>query len=208
MKKLFLVFAAAALYCTAAHAVTIAFWSFNTGGVSVDEGAGTLVQATGAGAESWPAGTPYTTSISNYVAGSALSRASASWGTGSQSTRFYEMRVNASALSALSLRFDASRSGTGPTRVDLYYSTDGGSSYALFSSLTQPSAWTVFSFAGLSSISGLNNNSDVRFRLCPMSASGSAGTIRFDNMLVEALPEPGLLVGLLGCAVLLLPRVR
>ncbi|MCX7847834.1 MAG: hypothetical protein N2595_07385 [bacterium] len=205
MKTLVTILIVLALTCTGARGVTIAFWSFNSATpMSPDEGAGTLVDATGAGLSTFVAGVSY----GAYTAGSAISRATPNWASGSQSTRFYEIRVNASSLVALSLRYDGNRSGTGPTRVDLYYSTDGGSSYAFHSSVTQPSSWTAFSFPGLSSISGLNNNSDVRFRLCPMSASGTAGTIRFDNILVEGLPEPAVL-GLVAAGLLLLaPRAR
>jgi hypothetical protein len=41
-----------------------------------------------------------------------------------------------------------------------------------------------------------------------MSAASSGGTLRLDNVLVQGLPEPGLLLGLLGGLVLLLPRMR
>ncbi len=207
MNKMLVTFVAMLLVCTAGNAVTIAFWSFNSGTpLSPDEGAGTLVDATGAGGTTYYTGLSYGT----YPAGSALSRANANWGSGSQSTRFYEIQVNASSLSALSLRYDGRISSTGPTRVDLYYSTDGGASYTFHESVSFPTtgAWQSKSYAGLSSISGLNNNSDVRFRLCPMSASGTGGNIRFDNLLVEGLPEPAVL-GLVAAGLLLLvPRAR
>jgi hypothetical protein len=207
MKKILGTLALTLLLSTAGHAVTIAFWSFNSATpLTPDEGAGTFVDATGAGPSTYVAGTAYGT----YVAGSAMSRTSPSWGSGSQSTRFYEIRANASTLSALSLRLDGRISGTGPTRIDLYYSTDGGGTYTAHTSFSLPTtaAWVGQSFADLSSISGLNNNSDVRFRLCPMSAASSGGTLRLDNVLVQGLPEPGLLLGLLGGLVLLLPRMR
>lgn len=207
MKKMLTLFVSALLMCSVSHAVTIAFWSFNSGTpMNPDEGAGTLVDMTGAGLLSFVSGTAFGT----YAAGNAISRNNPGFPTGSQSTRFYEIRVNASSLVALSLRYDGRISGTGPTRVDLYYSTDGGGSYVFHSSVSFPTtvAWEAKSYPGLSAISGLNNNSDVRFRLCPMSASGAAGTIRFDNILVEGLPEPALF-GLVAAGLLLLaPRVR
>lgn len=205
MKKLLVTFATVALYCAAGHAVTIAFWSFNSGTpLTPNEGAGTFVDATGAGTVSYVAGVTYGT----YVAGSAISRSSAAWGSAVQSTRFYEMRVNASSLTQLNLRYDGNRSASGPTRVDLYYSTDGGGTYTLHSSMTQPSAWTGFSFAGLSSVSGLNNNSDVRFRLAPSGTTAAAGTLRFDNVLIESIPEPAVMASLFASLFLFLPRMR
>lgn len=94
--------------------------------------------------------------------------------------------------------------------MDLYYSTDGGGTYVFHSSVSFPTtqAWQSKSYPGLSAICGLNNNSDVRFRLCPMSASGTAGNIRIDKLLIEGLHEPAVL-GLVAAGLLLLaPRAR
>ncbi|MFT3893328.1 MAG: SdrD B-like domain-containing protein [Anaerolineales bacterium] len=76
------------------------------------------------------------------------------------------------------------RSGTGPTSFVVYYSTDGSTYTALPPATVYAianGAWTSRTI-DFSSVTGLNNNANARFRLYAYGGTTAAGTWRFDNV--------------------------
>ena len=182
-------------------ATIIADWTFETskpttaGPYSPEVGSGSATgsHASGSVVYSAPSGNGSTNSFN-----------STRWAVGD----YYQFQVSTIGFSGIAVSWDQVSSGTGPRDFNLQYSTDGTSftSFASYSVLVNvaPNFWatnsTVFttSFADdLSSITALNNDSSVFFRLVDASttsASGATvttvGTDRVDNFTVTAVPEP------------------
>jgi hypothetical protein len=138
------------------------------------------------------------------------------------------------------LSWDQTGSSTGPTNFSLLYSTDSGANFTQFatyaaikstgtlinySDSTTGSGWsttktainTSFSY-DFSSITGLNNNSNIVFRLAELnnittgtSTVAAAGTGRVDNVIITAsVPEPssGALLVLGGVSLVAIRSLR
>jgi hypothetical protein len=127
-------------------------------------------------------------------------------------------------LQNIVVSWDQTRSSTGPGTFDLEYSIDGVTFLNAVNDYTVPAiSWssatpdatltTSFSF-DFSSILAVNDEASVTFRMTAASApSGTAGTNRVDNVLVEgvAIPEPasaGLLAMAFGALVVARRRRR
>ncbi len=143
---------------------------------------------------------------------------------------YYQFEVNTLGHSGVSLSFDQTSSNTGPGGYNLAYSTDGVNftgfaSYTVLANASPNITWntTIYNSAytfnfDLSTVSALNNQSTVFFRLVDnstMSASGgtvgTAGTDRVDNFIVSAttVPEPATtILAVLGGGLLLLTLKR
>ena len=134
---------------------------------------------------------------------------------------YYQFTVSTAGYNSISISFDQMGSSTGPGKFIFEYSTDGstfssfGGDYTVKSpGWNSSSSTTLSTFTeNLTSISGLNNNSAVVFRLVDDSTISegnggvtTVGTSRLDNFIVNGIsvvPEPaewGLIsaVGLLG----------
>ena len=146
---------------------------------------------------------------------------------------YYQFEVNTLGHSGVTLSFDQTSSNTGPGGYNLAYSTDGVNftsfaSYTVLANASPNITWntTVYNSAytfnfDLSTVSALNNQSMVFFRLVDNSTGsasggtvGTTGTDRVDNFVVSAalVPEPAspalcLSGGLVG-ALLLASRKR
>ena len=116
----------------------------------------------------------------------------------------FTLTLNTTGFSDLNIRFDArtaanpSPHGQAPSSYTVLYSIDGGSSWI---PTTLPATWAADASyhevaLDLSSITDLNNQSDVRIRFNlddgPASAPDVSTTrnVRVDNFLVTAVPEP------------------
>ncbi|HEX8474132.1 MAG TPA: C25 family cysteine peptidase [Pyrinomonadaceae bacterium] len=110
-------------------------------------------------------------------------------------TNYYQFVVNTSGFSQIYILFDNLASATGPARVGVLYSTDGGTTYqTTTTSLTGNATFTKLTF-DLSGITAVNNTT-VSIRLYAYagsaadrtgrSAFGSTGTFRIDNLQVMA----------------------
>jgi len=201
-------------------AINIADWTFET---SAPTTAGPFSPEIGSGSASGShAGT--TTYSSPAGNGSAHSFSSTAWAVGD----YYQFQVSTHGNSGIALSWDQTSSNTGPRDYLLKYSTDGvnftafGSGYSVLANASPNTPWsssgmpnTAYSFSqDLSSITALNNQDTVYFRLVDNSttsanggAVASAGTDRVDNFIVSAVPEPahwglGAAVGLLGLSFL------
>ena len=149
--------------------------------------------------------------------GSAKSFSANNWTVGD----YYQFRASSLGYSGISLRWDQTGSSTGPTNFSLLYSTDSGANFTQFStyaivkitttglinysdsttgngwSTTKTAINTSFSY-DFSSITGLDSNSNIVFRLAQLDniTTGTAtvqrgGTGRIDNVIITAsVPEP------------------
>jgi len=168
------------------------------------------------------AATDWTTPAGN---GSDNSLSANTWAIGD----YYQFTLSTVGYSGIGVSFDTTGSGTGPRDFSFSYSTDG-LSFTDFANYTvllngapnlswstsngyQSAYTTTFD---LSSITALNNEATVYFRLVNTSAVainegvvGTGGTSRVDNFSVSVVPEPAsaTLIGL-GLLALISTRRR
>ncbi len=170
-----------------ALASTVTEWCFqDTGGVfttTPNQGVGTAATGSGITAVTPPAG-----SLSaSCVPGRAWSASNWTFSASPDANDYYEFAVSTVGLTGVSFKFDHHRSTTGPATFDFYYSTDGTSFSAFATGQTTPTAFTTnpMSSFDLSSITVLNNNANAKFRVYAYGATGTTGTWRIDNVLIE-----------------------
>ena len=187
-----------------AHADTISQWTFES---SAPTSAGPFLAEVGNGtAMAFHAGaTTYSSPAGN---GSSHSFSSTNW----LQEDYYQFSVSTLGFSNLSVSWDQTSSNTGPKDFELEYSTNGTTftdlaAYSVLPNGTGNPAWNqntssaVYGFSqNLSSVSALNNQSSVLFRLVDVgtdAANGgsvaSGGTDRVDNFTVagnSAAPVP------------------
>ena len=212
--------ASLALASSAAPAITLTTWTFETS-APLTAGPFNPEVGTGSASGSHTSGSVvYSSPAGN---GSAKSFSSNYWSVGD----YYQFSTSTLGWVNLSLSWDQTSSSTGPRDFKLAYSTDGTSftdfaSYSVpnnaspnaWSSTGQPVAAARFS-QDLSSITALNNQATVWFRLIDngtTSANGTGtvaptGTDRVDNFSVAGLPLPAG-VWLMGSGLLALGRLQ
>jgi hypothetical protein len=141
--------------------------------------------------------TSYSTPIGN---GSANAFSADHWGIGD----YFQFSISTVGFNNLFLTFATERSGSGPTTLQLSYSTDGGANFSLaglpltVSSASFSSATYNASFVStfdLSAITSLNNNAAVVFRLNSSVTGSPTGTARVDDFILSSggpltVPEP------------------
>jgi hypothetical protein len=122
---------------------------------------------------------------------------------------YYQFRTSTLGVRHIELSWDQTRSANGPSAFQLQYSTDGTSFTPHMSYNVPQIAWSnaipnpLSSFsADLTSVTSLNNQANVYFRLVATGAAGNTGAIsRVDNFTVH-IPEPAsvalLLIASLG----------
>ncbi len=98
--------------------------------------------------------------------------------------KYYDFTVapnSGTTLSLTNLIFDAQRSGTGPSQLEVRSSQDN---YAgVIASLTRPNDGTFNPSPLTASLSGFTNISDpLNFRIYGYNATGTGGTLRLDNV--------------------------
>jgi hypothetical protein len=190
----FCVFAGLAVLAMAgaARANTIADWTFET---SQPTTAGPVAPETGSGsATNVHAGSStYSSPVGN---GSGHSYSSTAWASGD----YFQFMTSTLGDSGISLGWDQTSSTTGPNSFMLEYSTDGSTfNNVSVGSFTNPYtvstsvSWSSGSTSNatkysvdLSTISALNNQTTVFFRLVDQSTG--SGTDRVDNFLVTGTP--------------------
>ncbi len=137
--------------------------------------------------------------------GSAHSFSSTVWAVGD----YYEFSTSTAGFSDISVSYDQTSSGTGPGNFKLQYSvngtsfTDFGSVNTVLANASPNPTWngtthsSIYTFNyDLSSITALNNQSTVYFRVVDTSTTSagggtvaSGGTDRIDNFIIS-VPEP------------------
>jgi len=110
---------------------------------------------------------------------------------------YFQFTLDSTGYSDIILSWAGNVSGTGPQNTTLRYSSTGvGGIFTDFATFATPKNSAVTQ--NLSSVSALNNNPNVVFRLVGVDASNTAaGTMKIDNFNIDAIPEPStmLLVG-------------
>lgn len=143
----------------------------------------------------------------NFIAGGGISPASPQFPTGNpdpsisfiswdtptiDETAFVEFQVSTLGRSSISLSFDFYRSNSGPTLLQVRYTTDGVTPIDFGSpiSIPNPATWSSH-IVDFSSVNLLDNNPSATFRIYAYSATGGTGTLRFDNVTIsEICPTP------------------
>lgn len=194
--------------------VTNALWTFEAPNTPSDATAAVYpnlippaVGSGNAGGAHASSSTQWTTPVGN---GSAESFSANTWAIGD----YFQFQTATLHSYGVRLEWDQARSSLGPSGFKLQYSTDGVTftDFATYTVLTNavPFLWTgsgpryaVYTHSyDLSSVTALDNQPAVYFRLTATTAAGgAAGTVRVDNFLVTSsmIPEPStaflLLVG-------------
>ena len=183
----------------AALADPIAIWNFNDSDLTVDHGTGTLVSNFNVTNIGFAAGTTNNARLGD-PAGQALSLQ----GGTSNANNGRNVTINLSTVGYANIivSFATQGTATGFNSNQFQYSLNGATFVDFGSPYTPPAAFgTVPVVFNLSSIPGLNNNSNAAFRIVFNGATSATGTNRIDNFVVEGssttIPEPATLA-LLG----------
>jgi MYXO-CTERM domain-containing protein len=232
-----LVVGSAAL-ASSAQADLIAYWNFNASTAGSGGGLGTVDQTypfaanqgsgsiytnfsinTVAGATSSNTGDlgtfggTLTNAIAPDTAGGALAlRAGNGLNSGvTNNGKYVEFRLNAGLFADdIVLTYASQRSGTGFTTQQWQYSTDGGTTYVNFATVSGiPSAFGSVVQTVNFAAADLGGYADLRFRVVVDGATNQGGNNRFDNIQfnASAIPTPGALA-LLGLGGLVAGRRR
>lgn len=180
--------------------ITIARWTFEAPNVPADstgQSSGPWNPATGSGSASGVHASASTAWSNPNGNGSTDSFSSNNWAIGD----YYQFQVATTGLTGIGISFDQNRSGTGPSGFDLQYRAGSSGAFTTFGSYVVPQvtwtsttpafpASTSFSY-DLSSVSSLNGQAEVFFRLTATSApTSTGGTNRIDNVQITGVPEP------------------
>jgi MYXO-CTERM domain-containing protein len=144
--------------------------------------------------------------------GSTYSLSSNNWTTGD----YYQVSMATTGYSDISVSWDQTRSGTGPSAFSLTMSTDGGANFTTllasytvvqaglagtgttsWNTITNQTGFTTTTIVGISAA----NQGNVLFRFSSLATTSAAGTNRVDNISVTGtIPAPGAaaLIGLAG----------
>ena len=215
------------LLASAASADVIAGWSMSTAVAAATTGSnytygaadlGALTSGTSLSGYHAAAATTWSSPAGN---GSTYSLSSNNWTTGD----YYQVSMATTGYSDISVSWDQTRSGTGPSAFSLTMSTDGGANFTtLLASYTVVQAGgtgtgtTGWSAAGLyqtgfttTTIIGISaaNQGNILLRFSSLSTTAAAGTNRVDNISVTGavVPAPGA-IALIGLAGLISRRRR
>jgi len=117
---------------------------------------------------------------------------------------FFQLQFSTLTFSNIAFSWSQARSSTGPTNFSLAYSVDG-SSFTTYTNYTvlqsggsgAPGTWSsisnnpiyVLSY-DMSSITALDNQADVYFRLVSEQTGATTGTGRVDDITITGVPEP------------------
>ena len=177
----------------------IAIWNFNDSDLTVDHGTGTLVSNFNVTNIGFAAGTTNNARLGD-PAGQALSLQGGTSNT--NNGRNVTINLSTVGYANIIVSFATQGTATGFNSNQFQYSLDGVTFVDFGSPYTPPAAFgTVPVVFNLSSIPGLNNNSNAAFRIVFNGATSATGTNRIDNFVVEGssttIPEPATLA-LLG----------
>ena len=216
------------LLASAASGAVIAGWSMPTAIAAATTGTNYTYGAADLGALTSG------TSLSGYHAlsattwsspggnGSTYSLSSNNWSSGD----YYQVSMATTGYSDISVSWDQTRSGTGPSAFSLSMSTDGGANFTTllasytvvqaglagtgtttWNTTTNQTGFTTTSIIGISAA----NKGNILLRFNSLSTTASAGTGRVDNISVTGavvpVPTPGA-VALIGLAGLVARRRR
>lgn len=98
---------------------------------------------------------------------------------------YFEFSVDTTNYASILFKYDSYRSGSGPQRMTLYYSTDGVNFVTSAAVNTIGTAYSTYTI-DLSAIAALNNNPNAKFRIYGYQAGGANGVGRIDNVTICA----------------------
>jgi len=202
MKLHFLTLATLALANVCAKADTVALWDYSATPT-------TTKQTQSANGASFSTVGNITTSFSSGVTTSALNTAGyAAQGTGNL-TQGVQFNIDTTGYVDLVLSFAQRNSATASAWTELQYTVDGGTTWVMAQDFQMPTAQVTTFVSGLtydfSAVSQADNNPLFGVRMLSMfapgtsayqqtsgSSYGTAGTIRYDNVLLtgNAMPDP------------------
>jgi MYXO-CTERM domain-containing protein len=218
--------AVACAFASCAQAALVAGWTMatavtaNTTGATYTYGAADQgAQTTGSSLSGThaSASTAWSSPAGN---GSTYSLSANTWGVGD----YFQVTLDTRGYGDISISWDQTRSGTGPSAFGLFMSVDGGTYFTTvnagysvvqaglagtgttsWNSTTNQTGFTTTTIAG----STAAEKASVIFRFVNTSTVAAGGTNRIDNILVtgNAIPAPGALA-LLGVAGLVGARRR
>jgi hypothetical protein len=123
-------------------------------------------------------------------------------------TNYFSVTIDSTGLQGLIVSFWAQKSGTGPTNIDLAYSTTGaGGSFTFLPSVVAAASPGSVYTQDVSAVTALDNNPDDVFRIYGLNAGAAGGTLRVDNVAIDVVPEPST-IALIGAGMLGLLVVR
>ena len=228
MKSLSSLLIASTLIATAsaASADVIAGWTMPTAVAAATTGSnytygaadlGALTSGTSLSGFHAAAATTWSSPTGN---GSTYSLSSNNWATGD----YYQVSMATTGYSDISVSWDQTRSGTGPSSFSLSMSTDGGANFTTllasytvvqaglagtgttsWNAVTNQTGFTTTTIIGISAA----NKGNIMLRFSSLSTTAAAGTGRVDNISVTGaiIPAPGA-VALIGLAGLISRRRR
>ncbi len=198
LKMTWMLFAALLVGAGCAFADTlVAYWDFGpdsagyTENVSVENAVGTptltgMSAGTGYDSDGQEGSSFVDAEGTSHAAGQALA-----WGSGvNDGDQEWILSIDLTGFQNLFIRWDYRSTGTGPTNAVLDYKVGVGS-WDSVDSLTLSADSTYHAYEkDLSSITAINNQSSVQFRLSGFSGGSGSGTFRTDNLQLSAIPEP------------------
>lgn len=166
------------------HAVTISQWTFespNVPPILTDSATQTGINpAAGSGTASGTHASLNTDWKTSAGSGSTTGWSANNWAIND----YWQFEVATTDFINIKINWDQRSSSTGPHDFGLFYSTDGNTFTSFGSDYILADSYANFS-RDLSSITNLNNDSSVFFRLVATSgASGTSGTSVIDNFTV------------------------
>jgi predicted extracellular nuclease len=202
------VFTVLALLALSSHAATITQWTFDSNPSDASTSTGTEIPAVGSGTFLLIGGATATYATGNGGGADNSGRNTATYpaqGTGDK-TRGVEFAVSTVGFNAINLAFDLRHSNTSANTVVVQYSADG-STFTDFTTFVANAGDAWFSRnVDLSSVAGLNNNANAKFRVLSTFAAGGSvyvastpgssygstgGTMRYDNVIVSGTAISG-----------------
>ena len=190
---------------------TLALWTFETTGPNIilNNSATSPVAAADSGIFGGNAQGVHTSANTDWTSpagnGSAECFSANEWQIGD----YWEFTTSTLGYQNITIGWDQTRSATGATTFDLYYSNDGVNftnlvdDYAVLENVVAnggtwntTTSFPAYTFAPLGTSSDMNNQSTVWFRFVAQNAgTNTGGTGRIDNVIIQgdAVPAPGAL---------------